>query len=423
MTSSSRSKPRLLIAVLLGVLVLGLTWMAIGPAGAAEKTAAEKTAAAAAPSGTALVSGTGLYPRAIRLSHSGSANGRVIASVMTFSGNNGTGTFSESTDDGKTFKKVGTVAPSGAANGAGSCCGSVYELPQQVGALPAGTLLWGQSVGQDATNRRMALQVYASRDTARTWSYLSTCATAPNTGGLWEPEFSVDAAGKLECYYSDETNPSAHSQSLQRVSSSDGATWSAPSAVVAPSNVGLRPGMAVVRKLPSGRYLMTYELCGSGCKVYLRSSADGSNWGNATDVGTQITAADGKYFAHAPTITVANGLVVLVGQMLYNADGTVATGNGKTLMVNSGGGTNGSWTEIASPVSIPDPYDNYCPNYSSALVPSSDGTKVTEIATGYVGTACQPYFATSALSSPATTATSVPTSSPTKASRGHRTHR
>jgi hypothetical protein len=420
MTPSSRNQLRFLIAGLLGALVLSLTWMAIGPAGAAERTAV-----AAAPAGTPLVSGSGLYPRAIRLSHSASANGRIIASVMTFSGNNGTGTFSESTDDGKTFKKVGTVAPSGAANGAGSCCGSVYELPSPVGALPAGTLLWGQSVAQDATDRRMALQVYASRDTARTWTYLSTCATAPNTGGLWEPEFSVDAAGKLECYYSDETNPTAHSQSLQRVSSADGVTWSSPSAVVAPTNVGLRPGMAVVRKLPGGRYLMTYELCGSGCKVYLRSSADGSNWGTPTDVGTQITAANGDYFAHAPTITwvdngTANGLVVLVGQMLYTADGTVAAGNGKTLMVNSSGGTSGSWTGIAAPVSVSDAYDNYCPNYSSALVPSSDGTKVTEIATGYVGTVCQPYFATGALPTSASIGT---TSTTTMTARVHRTHR
>ena len=38
------------------------------------------SAAAAAPSGALLKSGTSLYPRSIRLAHSGAANGRIIAS-------------------------------------------------------------------------------------------------------------------------------------------------------------------------------------------------------------------------------------------------------------------------------------------------------------------------------------------------------
>lgn len=380
-------------ALLLAVLI-GLTWSLSGA-----------VAAVAAPSGTLLRSGTSLYPRAVRLSHSGTANGRIISSVVGFNGNNGMGVFSESTNDGASFTQVGTVSPPAGANGAGLCCGSLYELPQQVGSIPAGTLLWAASTGQDATDRRMALQVWQSRDTARSWSYLSSCAVATTTGGLWEPELTVDAAGRLECYYSDETNPSAHSQSIRRVVSSDGVTWSTPVDVVALSAVAKRPGMPVVRKLPTGRYLMTYELCSTdgsaGCEVYLRGSADGADWGAATDAGTRITAVDGRYFAHAPTLTwvdngTANGRLVLVGQLLLNADGSTAAGNGHTLMVNTEGGF-GGWYETESPVSVPDAYNNYCPNYSSALVGSADGTRVLEIATGYAGSTCQAYFATGSL--------------------------
>lgn len=137
--------------------------------------------------GTPSRDGTGLYPRAVRLANSGSANGRVLASVVTFDGNNGIGAIHESTDSGATFR--------------------------QVGALPAGTLLWAASAGQDEPNRRMALRIWRSNDIGRTWSYLSSCAVAEGTGGLWEPEFSVAADGALVCHYADETD-AAHSQKL-----------------------------------------------------------------------------------------------------------------------------------------------------------------------------------------------------------------
>jgi hypothetical protein len=388
-----------------GAVVLGLTWAAVGPAGAG-------TTAAATPSGTLLRSGTSLYPRAVRLSHSPTANGRIISAVVTFSGNSGRETFSESTNDGASFAQVGTAAPPASANGGGLCCGSLYELPAKVGALPAGTLLWAGSTGSDATNRRMALQVWQSQDTARTWSYLSSCAVAGNTGGLWEPELAVDAAGRLECFYSDETNPTLHSQSLRRVSSADGVRWSTPSDVVAVASQAARPGMPTVRKLPSGRYLMTYELCGTnGCQAYLRGSPDGIDWGAATDIGTRVTAVDGQYFAHAPTLAwvdnrTANGRLLLVGQMLFNTAGGVSGGNGHTLFVNTEGGS-GGWYEITAPVSVPDPYDNYCPNYSSTLVPSADGIRALEIATGYAGTTCQAYFGTASITGTAATDTAV----------------
>ncbi|GGJ68366.1 hypothetical protein GCM10010121_093910 [Streptomyces brasiliensis] len=384
------SRPRL--AVLVSVLVALLTALLTTQTGTAD-----------AATGTALRNDTGLYPRAIRLAHNGSANGRILSSVVTFSGNNGLGAIYESTDSGTSFHQVGAVSDPEAAGGQGLCCSTLFELPQQVGNLPAGTLLWSASVGQDEANRRMALRVFKSNDVGRTWSYLSTIVTAGSTGGLWEPEFSVDASGQLVAHYSDETD-SAHSQKLMAARSSNGLTWTGHHATVISSLATDRPGMAVVRKLGNGTYFMSYEICSASgqyqCVVHYRTSPDGWNWNSGPSLGYRPETADGKYFKHAPTVAWAPqagnplGRLFLIGQVLYNKDGSVAAGSGRTVWVNSTGGR-GTWREIAAPVTVQSTVVDYCPNYSSALLPSTDGNSLLEIATDWSGSICKPYFATS----------------------------
>ncbi|WP_020388627.1 hypothetical protein [Kribbella catacumbae] len=96
------------------------------------------TSYAEAATGQLLRDDTGLYPRAVRLQHSGAANGRVLASVVTFVGNaDGIGAIYESTNDGASFAQVGTVADPSASGGKGLCCATLFELPQQVGAMPS----------------------------------------------------------------------------------------------------------------------------------------------------------------------------------------------------------------------------------------------------------------------------------------------
>ncbi|MFE9252507.1 sialidase family protein [Streptomyces sp. NPDC007088] len=369
-------------------LVAGLLALCVPPAGAA--------------SGTPLREETGLYPRVVRLEHNGPANGQVLASVVGFDGDNGLGEIYRSTDDGASFQHAGTVRDPEAAGGQGLCCGTLYELPRAVGDLPAGTLLWSASVGQDETNRRMGLRVFASHDLGATWSYLSTVATATDEGGLWEPEFSIDAQGNLVCHYSDETD-GAHSQKLVAARTSDGVTWTGHHDTVASTLNSDRPGMAVVRELPDGTYFMTYEICAAAgqfqCVVHYRTSADGWDWGDPTWLGIRPETADGKYFKHAPTVAWApqagnpQGKLLLVGQVMYNADGSVASGSGRTVWSNSAGGE-GAWQEAAAPVAVDSTTVDYCPNYSSALLPSADGSRLLEIATDYDGTVCKPYFAT-----------------------------
>jgi len=63
-------------------------------------------------------------------------------------------------------------------------CPELYELPQAIGDMPAGTmLLAGNSVPGDRSTTRMAL--YKSIDLGRTWTYVSTIATggSHNIGG------------------------------------------------------------------------------------------------------------------------------------------------------------------------------------------------------------------------------------------------
>ncbi len=367
--------------------------------GIATPSAVAATPHASGASGTLLRPNVGLYPRLVRLAHSGSADGTIIASVVTFDGNNGQGAIYASHDEGQTFAQIGTVADTASAGGKGLCCATLYELPRRVGSLPAGTLLWASSAGQDSgADRRMSIRVFASRDHGRTWSYLATPAVASNSLGLWEPEFTVANDGRLVVFFSDETDQPTHSQMLVSSISADGVHWSTSAPVVASSDPAARPGMAMVRRIAGGQYLMTYEVCGGSyaCRVHYRESADGLHWGDPTDLGATITAADGTYFAHTPTITWLpgggpSGRLFLTGQILEGADGTPAPGNGHTVLV-SDHGPGGPWSAIPAPVSVPDPYDNYCPNYSSPLLPLQHGG-LLEIATAYdTDNVCKAYF-------------------------------
>jgi hypothetical protein len=394
--------PRYLI---LPVLAGGLLASIPGHGGDALARAAVMPQAAAATTGTPLRNGTALYPRAIRLAHSGAANGRVLVSISMFPNTNGTAGIFQSTDDGRSFQPIGSIGDPDATGNRGLCCGTLYELPSAVGGNPAGTLLWAGAIGGNAgTGRRMALHLWRSLDSGQTWSFLSTIAASSSDKGLWEPELSVDQAGELVAFYSDETDP-AHSQKIMRVRSTDGLTWTGRSGVVVSSTQGYRPGMPVVRRLPDGSYLMSYEVCGTAgnyaCAAYTRSSANGWDWGTASAMGTRAVSTGGDYFRHAPTIAISpssgsHGDVLLIGQVLTNSSGAVADGNGRTVFERPIG-SSAAWQEVSAPVEVPDATSDPCPNYSSALLPSLDGSSMLEVASDYAGTVCESYFATGPL--------------------------
>lgn len=342
----------------------------------------------------------GFYPRAILRS-----NGTIVASVVRFlpTSQHMGATFLESTDGGVSFKEIGALDDPG--NKAGLCCGTLYELPRALGAMAAGTLLWAASQGADAT-APMSIPVWKSDDGGRTWAFLSkvAIATVPRkNGGLWEPEFSMTDDGVLVCHWSDETD-SGHSQKLIRARSKDGVRWTDYTDTIASSTFGHRPGMPNVRHPPGQPYMLSYEICGLAgdhCTAFQRSSKDGWDWGDPKWLGNRVATPDGLNIRHAPTLAWSSapgaaGRFFMVAQMVHQANGNVAPQNGKIILANTERG-NGFWYPIAAPVPVPDAEDNFCPNYSSTILPLENGTVGLEIASRWDGKVCRSYFARSPL--------------------------
>ncbi|WP_026360406.1 sialidase family protein [Amycolatopsis nigrescens] len=347
-----------------------------------------------------LQAGHGEYPRLIRLEHTvGPRNGRILAAMTSEDERGRYAPIFESTDEGESFHKISEVRDPEGANG--MCCGTLYELPQRVGRLRAGTLLWAASYGQAAgPGRRVGIKIWASKDSGRSWSFLSEAARSHNHDGIWEPEFTIDAGGTMWLHYADETEAPRFGQVLNRVASTDGVNWGTKQRTMAIPPDRVRPGMPIVRRLPNGQYYFNYEICNYGhrfCDPYFKISPDGANFGDPGAQGTQIATAEGNHFQHAQTVTLFPGgpngtRVLMVGQIYVADDGTRLPGNGKTLLANDNFGA-GPWYEVPAPVHVKEPFDNYCPNYSSTLLPVDGGQNVLQIAADYTDTGdCTAYF-------------------------------
>ncbi|MEC3976517.1 sialidase family protein [Amycolatopsis sp. H20-H5] len=344
-----------------------------------------------------LVPGYGSYARLLRLEYTPGYRGRIVAALTSEDASGKFTPVMESTDEGASFQKIGEVRdPDGAL---GECCGTLFELPQRVGRLRAGTLLWAASYRQDAgAARRIGIKVWASKDGGRTWSFLAEPAQSHNHDGVWEPEFNIDNGGTLWLSYADESQAPKYAQVINRVASTDGASWGTKQLMLAIPPDRVRPGMPNIRKLPDGRSYFAYEICNFGdryCDPYFKISPDGANWGNPADPGTRVVTATGNYFQHAQTVTLfpggPNGVrLMMVGQIYTNADGVAQPGNGQTLLANDNLGS-GNWYELPAPVRINGIYNNFCPNYSSTLLPVDDGKNVLEVATEY-DKGCKAYF-------------------------------
>eukprot|EP00026_Physarum_polycephalum_P004543 Phypoly_transcript_04565.p1 GENE.Phypoly_transcript_04565~~Phypoly_transcript_04565.p1 ORF type:complete len:496 (-),score=67.89 Phypoly_transcript_04565:632-2119(-) len=337
-----------------------------------------------------------MYPRAIVLAHQPNAsnNGLILVDFTSFTPA-AIGAIYASANNGTSFVQVGSVNDPGAANGL--CCTVIFELPSQVGNMPAGTILWAGSIGQAPANRRMSINLWQSPDLGHSWKFVSSPAVAANAGGLWEPELNIDIDGQLVCHFSDETLQPTYSQLLQEVFSKDGITWSQRFPTVALTDAALRPGMANVRQLSPSLWIMTYEICGQrsiyNCAATYRTSPNGQNWGPPTDVGILVADSLKRYYIHAPTMAFSpqTGVLVVGGQILIDANGDVDSGSGATLFQSDV--SLGGWKPIPSPVVVPDTKDDVCPNYSSALVFMDEGSRLLEVATDYNGNTCMAYYA------------------------------
>lgn len=405
--------------ILAALLCAGLALSACGGSSAVVATSAPPAVttpptSAGAPRGTLIADVFGAYPRLIRQSHHQNAalNGRLVASMSSTENGQPVGGIYASTDDGKSFSRIGAIADPEFKQG--QCCGTLYELPVKIGAMPAGTLLYAASWGADQDGRAMENRIYQSADGGTTWNYLSLCGKGripknhKDPSGIWEPEFGIAKSGELVCYYSDETL-AGHSQILAEVTSRDGLAWTAPQTIVAGDDPNARPGMPIVRQLPSGAYLMTFENCYGGpldCTLRAKRSADGLNWGAANDPGFRLETASGQFFRHAPTFAWSpvagqpNGMLIAIGQILFDKNGVPDAGNGKAMFTNTTADGSGPWKLVQAPLALPSPptATNWCQNYSSPLLPSVDGKTLTMLQTdGGADNSCRTRFGSAPL--------------------------
>jgi hypothetical protein len=345
-----------------------------------------------------LYDGVGAYPRVIRLAHSGPFNGRLIASVNSTRDGDGVGVILESQDGGRSFRPISTIAEPDGTRGRGQCCGTLFELPRTLGVLPAGTLLWANTTGWEVSpgERRVRQRLWRSFDHGRTWGFLADMAVSPNHYNAWEPELSMAADGQLVVHWADESDKPSHDQKIVQARSRDGVHWTDRRDTVTHPDFFVRPGMPGVRQLPDGTFFMVYEVCNLAeplCSVYFRISRDGWDYGDPFELGTGVRTPDGKYPRHTPTVDVtSSGVILLVSEMLVNADGSHAPNNGSAILVNDRLGA-GGWREIVAPVATPGVNNEGCRNFSPSLLASADGQSVLEIATDFDQGVCKAYYA------------------------------
>jgi hypothetical protein len=151
--------------------------------------------------------------------------------------------------------------------------------------LPDGSILMAcRSVIWGASFR---LPIYKSTNGGVSWTYLSTIDShenAPNGQGVYEPHFYILEDGRLAVMYANEkhsTENPAYSQIIsEKISNDLGVTWG-PEIFVAwdPAQTGARPGMPVWTKMLDGRYIVAYEVGGTGnYQINYKISNDGVNW-------------------------------------------------------------------------------------------------------------------------------------------------
>ena len=234
--------------------------------------------------------------------------------------------------------------------------------------------------------------------TRRPWSFLSACQTHPTAVGCGSRSSpSTPRPTGMPLLRRDQ--PGDPQPAPRQRFSTDGRTGRRRFPTVAPSDAGLRPGMANVVQRPDGSYLMTYEVCGTGdrydCAVHYRTSADGANWGAPTDIGPMIHRA-GQYFTHTPTIAWLTTAPRPAGSCWSASCSARRAARSPprtaTPLVDTGPAAGTGPRRRSGLRTLA--RGNDCPNYSSTLVPLGGRHALLEIATDYVGSVCQPFYAT-----------------------------
>ncbi|UVJ41241.1 RICIN domain-containing protein [Arthrobacter sp. CJ23] len=303
------------------------------------------------------------YAKVVTLKNNGSANGTQLATFDKLVLTNGVQTYPihRSTDNGATWTKISEVNPSIDFPALTRTAQPfLFELPQQVGNLPAGTvLLTGMVMPEDRSSSRLV--VYKSLDKGVTWSYQSTIdsggpavydpSPTSTTSTVWEPSLAIDGNGGLVAYFSDErqkANGVLQAVSYRR-STDGGLTWGALGNVSAPPNNSDRPGMITVTKMQDGRYLATFEVVNrpsqsqNTAPVYFKISPDGLNWSPEASIGTKVALKDGRGIGSSPFVKWVptggpKGMVIIASKWSLDTAGNIDGGQNFYVNYNLGDG-------------------------------------------------------------------------------------
>lgn len=321
--------------------------------------------AVAADAASHIADGVG-YVSAIRIRHASEAadDGRLL---MVFERPDRGGIpLYESRDGGDRWRYLRTVGgPAAVAAGRDPLRWqpNLYELPKPSGGLPAGTLLLSaNATARDRQGRVRGedLQVFASTDGGAHWRYRGSIVHGggnpgdPDNTGVWEPDLHRLDDGRLVAYYSTEQHKAeGYNQALaHRVSADGGRHWGPETLDVAVPGGVQRPGMAVVVRLPDGRYAMTYENIDGphNGQVFIKFSRDGLDWGDPERPGTPVATASGAWPAACPVVRWFPGGgpqgVLVVSAERAGGGGDEA---GHALYWNNASGR-GPWWEVPAPV-------------------------------------------------------------------------
>lgn len=318
------------------------------------------------------------YTRVIELQHSGEHNGTLIATYESAT----SGLRVEkpgynihiSRDGGSTWDYITTVREK-AASVQSEWQPFLYELPCQVGDMPAGTLLLAACSIDAAHAKNTALRLYRSYDVGQTWEQYGTVAvTGATNDGVWEPFLMMLPDGRLACYYSDCSEHADHSQKIVMKISEDGVNWGEVIDIVALEDRLQRPGMVTVAQMNDGRYIMTYEMCneadpGCGNAVHYRFSADGVNWGDVTDPGTKLVTNTGAVPGSAPYVAYVPGYGEKGLLLVTSVFQTPGQSKGNIVYINDQMGDPAAWKAWF----LPKNYRNSVGGYSHAIFAAADG--------------------------------------------------
>ncbi len=265
-----------------------------------------------------------------------------------------------STDNGASWSRTSSVADTSPRGWGNWTNPHLYVLPQQIGAMPAGTLLLA-GISSPPDRSATAIQLYRSNNEGATWSWVSEVALGGGQWGsanptpIWEP-YLLAANNRLIVYYSDERDKANHDQKIVHQASTNGVNWGPVVEDVAMADRALRPGMPIVTRMANGQYIMVFEMVGvANTPNNFKVSSDPQSWASGNG-GTTIDHGGSPMI-----ITLPNG------RLAYNSYGST------DIRINTGNGA-GAWTPVRT--SMPVGYSRmlqYVSGTGRVLILSVDG--------------------------------------------------